>query len=173
MTRIQALLFLFALNTLNSFAQKVWMNVAGNAIPLKEEQTQTETKPGWKIVDIKLKDKQVRYLAGSSSPQMADNASPTLLIYPNENETLTDYALIRLRGRRQYRQLTFPTLEKNQYTRFLPEYFDIQPATGLGFACTPKVPLKAGEYIVVYLPQKPIGESGDYMVHAFSVKHIR
>ncbi len=166
----QTLLFLTLFSPLKSSAQTVWMNVAGNTVPLKVEQTQTETKPGWKIVDIKLKDKLTRYLVGTRSTQLTDNASPTLLIYPNENETLTDYALMRLRRRRQFRQLITPQLEKNEYTRFLPEYFDIQPATGIGFACTPKTPLEVGEYIVVYLPQKPVQPYGDYMVYPFSIR---
>lgn len=144
--------------------------MAGNAVPLKTEQTQTETKPGWKIVDIKMKDKQIHYLWGSRATQMADNAFPTLIIYPGEKETLTDYVLIRLRRRKQYRQLMKSPLEKNEFTRFMPEHFDIRPAAGIGFACTPRKALPVGEYIVAHLKQKPIGDAGDYIVHAFSVR---
>jgi hypothetical protein len=30
-----------------------------------------------------------------------------------------------------------------------------------------------GEYIVVYLKQKPVSDAGDYMVHAFSVREAK
>ena len=59
------------------------------------------------------------------------------------------------------------------FTRFLPEHFDIRPAAGIGFACTPRKPLPVGEFIVVYLKQKPVGDAGDYMVHAFSVREAK
>lgn len=173
MKRIASFLLIAALFPLKSACQSVWIQVADNAVPLKPEQTQTETKPGWKIVDLKTKDKQIHYLWGSRATQMADNAYPTFFIYPNENETLTGYALVRLRRRKQYRQLMKSPLEKNEHTRFLPEHFDIRPAAGIGFACTPRKPLPVGEYIVVYLNQKPIGDASDYMVHAFSVRGMK
>ena len=170
MKRTSAFLLIAALFSLKSVSQCVWIQVADNAVPLKAEQTQTETKPGWKIVDMKTKDRQIHYLWGSRATQMADNASPTLYIYPDEKATLTDYALVRIIRSIQYRQLMKSPLEKNEYTRFLPEHFDIRPAAGIGFACTPCKPLPVGEYIVVYLKQKPVGDAGDYMVHAFSVR---
>lgn len=173
MKRIATILLITALFSLKSACQNVWIQVADNAVPLKAEQTQTETKPGWKIVDIKTKDRQIHYLWGSRATQMADNASPTLFIYPDEKQTLTDYALVRVRRRKQYRQLMKSPLEKNEYMRFLPEHFDIRPAAGIGFACTPRKPLPVGEYIVVYLKQKPVGDAGDYMVYAFSVREAK
>lgn len=170
MKKIATFFLLAVLWPLKGASQSVWIQVADNSVPLKAEQTQTETKPGWKIVDIKMKDRQIHYLWGSRATQMADSSNPTLLIYPNEKETLADYALIRLRRRKQYRQLMKSPLERNEFIRFLPEHFDIRPAAGIGFACTPLKPLPVGEYIVVFLNQKPVGDAGDYMVHAFSVR---
>lgn len=166
-----ALLLLSAiLAPLAGKAQTVWMNVGENTVPLKAEQTQTERKPGWKIVDIQMKDKLVRYLWGRHATQLADSARPTLFIYPDEKETLTDYVLINLKQRKQYRQLRKPVLAQNEYIRFVPEHFDIVPAAGIGFACIPKQPLPEGEYIVTHLTQKTIGEFGDYTVYTFSVR---
>ena len=170
MKKTTLLLLFIAILPLKALAQHVFIQVAGNAYPIKQEQTQTEVKPGWTIVDIKTRDKKIQYLWGSRATQMAESHTPTLIIYPGEKETLADYVLIRLRRRKQYRRLMHSPLAENEYIRFTPDHFTILPSAGLGFACTPKDELVTGEYIIAYLNQTPVGEFGDYMVYSFSVR---
>ena len=92
--------FLLAVLPLCLHAQKVELRVYENFAEVSAEQTQTELKPGWIVFDIKMKDKLTRYLNGAHSPQLTDDNLPLFRITPGADEVLTDYALIRLQGKR-------------------------------------------------------------------------
>ena len=150
-------------------AQRVQIIVSGNPVTVQAVQTQAEVRAGWRIVDIQLKNRVTRYLYGRHSSQLTDDGQPQFLIQPSTGETLVDYALIRLREKRDCRRLPAALLMANPYTRIEPADFEITPVQGDAFACRPRQPLPRGEYILVSLIQQPIAPLGDYSVYPFQV----
>ncbi len=152
-----------------AMAQRVEMMVEGNVAEMTLHTTQTEIRPGWKISDYQMNDRTTRYLWGAHATQLADNNRPTFLITPGNEETLLQYALMRLRHKRSYRAFYKPQLEKNSFMRFTPEDFELR-AEGDAFVCRPRSPLPKGDYILINVEQKPTGEMGDYKGYPFRVE---
>ena len=150
------------------WAQKVEMSVADAWVEIHAQQTQSELKPGWKIVDYQMKSRLVHYLSGGRATQLADGNCPTLRVTPGPDEVLVDYALIRLKRYTDYRKLPKTKLADNDYRRLEPDGFLLR-AEGDAFVCQPRHPLQPGEYILVSLSQKPLGELQDLLVYPFSV----
>ena len=149
-------------------AQRVEIAVDGSWAEIPAQQTQSELKPGWKIVDYQMKSRLVHYLSGGHATQLADGNRPIFRVTPGENEVLVDYVLIRLKASKSYRQMFKSHLIENNYTRLEPSYFDLK-AESDSFICQPKQPLKPGEYILACLSQKPIGDLSELLVFPFSV----
>ena len=150
-------------------AQKVQLIEADSPITIQARQTQTEVRPGWRIVDIQLKKHVTRYLYGRHSTQLTDDGQPRFLIQPSASETLIDYAIIRLQEKKSYRRLPNAMLTANAYTRITLTDFEIMPGEAEAFLCRPRKPLPRGEYILVSLTQEPVAPLGDYMVYPFQV----
>ena len=164
------IVLLLALFSVPVLAQDIQIKVGDSFYDLPQQQTQTEIRPGWKIVDIQTKSKTTRYLWGGHANQLTDDALPVFAIVPSQQETLVDYAIIRLRTRKQYRWLPKPELMENEYQRLEPNNFKIEPYGREGFLCQPLEELLPGEYILVNLKQQPVGELGDFKVYAFQVR---
>ena len=159
---------LFLMLPLCCGAQKVETTVADNWVEIPVQQTQSELKPGWKIVDYQMKSRLTHYLAGGRATQLSDGNRPMFRVTPGPDEVLIDYALIRLKAKKYYRKLSSPQLIENIYTRLEPKAFTIK-AESDSFICQPREPLQPGEYILVNLAQRPVGELGDLLVYPFSV----
>lgn len=155
--------------TAATYAQTVRLEVAGNLVELEAQQTQSELKPGWKIADVKLKDKVVRYLWGAHATQLTDDRTPTFVITPAAGQVLCDFAMMRLKSRRNHRRMAKPELKDNEYSRVEPATFEMKSDGKQGFVCKPRNPLDKGEYILVYLNQTPIGELRDLKVYSIQV----
>ena len=166
MKKIISLLML--LSALNVGAQKVELAVGEGWVEIPVQQTQSELKPGWKIVDYQMKSKLTHYLSGGHASQLTDGNRPVFRVTPAEKEVLIDYVLIRLKESKYYRKMFKPLLIECNYTRLEPSYFDIK-AESDSFICQPRQPLKPGEYILVNLTQPPIGELQDLLVYPFCV----
>jgi len=149
-------------------AQKVEIRVGSNWAEIPAQQTQSELKPGWKVVDYQMKSKLTRYLSGGHASQLSDGLQPVFRVTPAEKEVLIDYVLVRLKTSKYYRKMFKPLLIECNYTRLEPSYFDIS-AESDAFICQPKQPLKPGEYILANLKQSPIGELQDLLVYPFGV----
>lgn len=162
-------LFLLLLLPLTAAGQSVSIKIADNFVVIPRQQTQTETKPGWTIVDIKLKDKVTHYLYGGHSTQMADDRKPVFLIVPGQKEVLSDYIIIRLQNKKNYRKLPKSNLRENDYTRIEPSAFDLCSDGKDGFICKTRMEMEKGEYILLNISQKPVGEAQDLMVHPFRI----
>ena len=166
MKRIMCLgAILFALS---AKAQKVEILVGSNWAEIPAQQTQSELKPGWKIVDYQMKSKLTHYLSGGHASQLAEGSQPVFRVTPAEKEVLFDYVLVRLKTSKYYRKMFKPLLIECNYTRLEPSQFDIR-AESDAFICQPKLPLKPGEYILANLNQRPIGELQDLLVYPFCV----
>lgn len=134
---------------------------------MKAITSQTEKKKGWDIQGKTVGAKQIRYFWGQHAHQIT-GTQPRFAIYPRQ-ENLNDYALIRLKEKRQYRRLPEAQLSDCPYTRVDLNGFRIDNLPDMGFAVTPVVPLEPGEYILVNLVQKPVGELGDFKAYDFRV----
>ena len=166
---MKKILCLFALFCAASVhAQTVEISVGGNWAEIPAQQTQSELKPGWKIVDYQMKNRLTHYLTGGHATQLSDGDRPMFRVTPGSEEVLVDYVLIRLKAKKYYRKLPRPLLIENIYTRLEPKFFDIK-AESESFICQPHEPLQPGEYILVHLAQRPVGELGDLLVYPFSV----
>ena len=166
MKKIISLLML--LSALNVGAQKVELAVGEGWVEIPVQQTQSELKPAWKIVDYQMKSKLTHYLSGGHASQLTDGNRPVFRVTPAEKEVLIDYVLIRLKASKYYRKMFKPLLIECNYTRLEPSYFDIK-AESDSFICQPRQPLQPGEYILANLKQQPIGELQDLLVYPFSV----
>ena len=161
-------LFFRLLFALSVKAQKVEVAIGEGWVEIPVQQTQSELKPGWKIVDYQMKSKLTRYLSGGHASQLTDGTQPVFRITPAENEVLIDYVLIRLKASKYYRKMYKPLLIENNYTRLEPSWFDIK-AESDSFICQPRQPLAPGEYILANLMQHPIGELQDLLVYPFCI----
>ena len=156
------------LSVLSAYSQKVEIRVADSWAEIPAQQTQSELKPGWKIVDYQMKSRLTHYLSGSHASQLAEGNRPVFRVTPGPEEVLVDYALICLKRFKSYRKLPKAMLSENDYMRLEPRDFELR-AEDDAFVCQPRQPLLPGEYILVCLSQKPIGELGDLLVYPFSV----
>ena len=156
------------LSVLSAYSQKVEIRVADSWAEIPAQQTQSELKPGWKIVDYQMKSRLTHYLSSSHASQLAEGNRPVFRVTPGSEEVLVDYALICLKRFKSYRKLPKAMLSENDYMRMEPRDFELR-AEDDAFVCQPRQPLLPGEYILVCLSQKPIGELGDLLVYPFSV----
>lgn len=166
MNKILSLVLL--LPTLSVLAQKVEISVGGNWAEIPVQQTQSELKPGWKIVDYQMKGKLTHYLSGGHALQLAEGRRPVFRVTPGGKEVLADYAIIRLKATKYYRKMFRPLLIECNYTRLDLNSFEIR-AEEEAFVCQPRQPLQAGEYILVDMQQQPVGELQDLLVYPFCV----
>lgn len=166
MKRIISLLALFCV--LNAKAQKVEIAVGEGWAEIPVQQTQSELKPGWKIVDYQMKSRLTHYLSGGHATQLAEGIRPVFRVTPGDKEVLVDYVLIRLKSYKYYRKLPKTKLMDNAYMRLEPNGFDIK-AESDAFVCQPRQPLMPDEYILTCLTQQPVGELSDLLVYPFCV----
>ena len=153
---------------LNAKAQKVEIAVGEGWAEILAQQTQSELKPGWKIVDYQMKSHLIHYLSGGHASQLADGNRPVFRVTLGPKEVLLDYALIRLKHYKSYRKIPQSQIFDNEYTRLEINKFNIV-AESDAFVCQPLQPLTPGEYILVNITQKPIGELQDILVYPFCV----
>lgn len=167
-------LFICLASSLSVFSQRpaspsmVEIMVEDSSFEILPATTQTEVKPGWKFVDYKLPDKAIRYLWGRHAQQQTDNARPTFLIRPIDGK-LTDYCIVKLKEKKQYRQFAKPNVTDGEYTRIDLESTEITRVDEDRFKIRPLRPLSKGEYVIVNLTSQPINEFGDMQVFPFSV----
>ena len=163
------LVFIFAIS---AHAQKVEIAVGEGWTNIPAQQTQSELKPGWKIVDYQMKSRLFHYLSGGHASQLADGDKPIFRITPGPQEVLVDYAIIRMKSYKTYRKLPHAILLENIYTRLELSSFSIKSEND-AFICQPLHPLAPGEYILVSFSQKPIGELQDLLVYPFSIMKLQ
>ncbi len=161
--------------SLSVFAQRPTMPsmvsivVQDTVYAIEPTSTQTEIKPGWKIVDYKLPNKAVRYLWGAHSHQTTENGKPSFVIRPL-NCQLTDFALIRLKEKKQYRRFPSPNLAECEMNRIDLDFAKIELAGEDQYLVQPLLPLKPGEYVWVNTMGKPLNNFGDIEVFPFTVE---
>lgn len=161
-------ILLFAMASKVAGAQEITMLGDGVSFPIEAQQTQTEVKPGWKIVDIQLKSKLKRYLWGSKAKQLAENSSPKFIV-DTDSLLLSDLVLIRLKGKKEYRSIPKPQVHKNKCIYVDFNSFHIEPYGSDLFLIQPIQPLQPGEYIFTWKTLSTVGEMEDWLVWPFSV----
>ena len=74
------------------------------------------------------------------------------------------------KNNRQNRTFYSAKLYENDYIRMEPKNFHIRVLDDMAFECRPLKDLEKGEYILIHLKQKPIGELQDYIAYPFRVQ---
>lgn len=143
-------------------------NRMGETFPIVATTTQTESKPGWKIVDYQLSDRVTRYLWGAHATQLVD-AQTSFILTPGADETLYQYAVIPLKCKREYRRLPKLKAKDNNYLRLTPDDFHIEAVGDSSFLCSPLKQFPPGDYFLLNIEQEPQGELGDYTGYPFRV----
>lgn len=165
---------LFALTMLQAQAQMdqpaptVFIYINGEPSAMTASSSQTELKKGWNIQGYSVGRRLRHYFWKPQAAQIADR-NPKFAIYPTTQE-LNDYALIRLKKKKEYRLLPAATLAECNHTRVELGLFRIESLPGMGFAVTPLTPLEPGEYILVDLSREPLNPYGDFKAYDFSVR---
>lgn len=165
---------LFACATLTLSASEIKaQNVAlisdGNTLTIEAQQTQTEVKPGWKIVDIQLKSKMLRYLWGAMAKQYTDTPRPQFIVH-TDTLLLSDMALVKLNAKKEYRKIPKPLLHNNKRIMVDLSTFSIEAYGDESFLIQPLQDLQPGEYIFTWGTRATVGELEDWIVWPFSVQ---
>ena len=146
------------------------ITIGDSLYALPVEQTQTEVRPGWKIADVaETRAKMTRYVWGPRSRQIADGRTPRLVVRTRQDGTINDFVLIRLKEKKQYRQLPKPQIVDCKPTYIDLFTFRIEVLPDERYAVTPLRPLQPGEYILVDRGGKDASEFGDKVVYSFTV----
>ncbi len=149
-------------------APTVFIFVGDSVFPMRPITSQSELKRGWDIQGIHVGGKIKRYFSKPRAGQVTTR-NPRFAIYPT-TQNLNDYALVRLKERRGFRNLPCAELKDCDYTRVELGLFKIENLPDMGFAVTPLTPLMPGEYILTDLSQKAVNTYGDFKAYDFSVK---
>ncbi|MCD8318390.1 MAG: hypothetical protein LUC45_05940 [Paraprevotella sp.] len=161
-------LFIGAQAQMASKPPTVFIYVGDSIFPMHTMTSQTEIKKGWDIQGINVGRKTKRYFSGAHARQSAGR-QPKFAIYP-QTQDLNDYALIRLKERRNFRYLPSADPKDCDYKRVELGLFTIEALPKMGFAVTPIKALFPGEYILVDLSQKPVNDYGDFEAYDFTVE---
>ena len=142
--------------------------VADSACAIAPVTTQSEHKPGWKIADFQTKGKSSRYIWGKHSRQFADDRQPAFILRTGKGK-VNDYALIRLKEKKQMRQ--FPS--HNLYEcGHLPLDLDLMDITAVEegiYRVRFRQPLQPGEYVILNMKSAPVNDMGDVKVYPFTI----
>ncbi len=150
-------------------AQTVDYVTKGEVFRIEEQHTQSERKPGWRIMDIQMKSTLVRYLWGRCSKQLVDSNRPQFIV-DTDTLLLSDMALIKLRTKKEYRRIPEPEVRDNACIYVDFTNFDIQPHGDENFLIRPLSELPPGEYIFTWITAPKIGDHQDWVVWPFSVE---
>lgn len=165
-----AIIILFVLGYSHASAQKISIDVDGTMVEIQSQQTQTEIKPGWKIVDIQLKSKLVRYLWGKQARVFSDEKRPAFLVTPAEEGVLSDLVFIKLKQKNEYRRIPKSIILENNVVPVDLSNFDIKVQGDSTFMIRPRQDMEPGEYVMTWLNAPLIGEYEDWTVWAFCIK---
>ena len=153
----------------NSSAQAIRMDVNPAPVPIDAQQTQSELRPGWKIVDIQLKSKIKRYLWGAKAKDLCETGRPSFIVC-TDSLLLSDLVMIRLKQHRDYRSIPKPNVHDNKCVFVDLNNFVVEAYGEDEFRITPIGILPPGEYIFTWLTSDTIGDLDDWIVYPFSVK---
>lgn len=130
--------------------------------------TQSEYKPGWKIVDLQTRGKTSRYLWGKHSRQFADDRQPTFVIRTGTFR-INDYAVIRLKEKKELRQFPSHNLYECGHQPIDLDLMNITPAGEGIYRVRFRVPQQPGEYVILNMKSTPINDMGDINVYPYTI----
>lgn len=186
--KITSTLLLFAvLATTAAKAQTIGIIEEGGSngssiIQIQKQQTQTQITPGWKIVDVKLKDKVKRYLYGTCANEFSYTygTRPKFLV-KTDTLLLADLVLIKLKTTKDSRVLPNADIHNCAKTFCDMANFSIVPYRPVNarddvkesediFIIRPLQDLLPGEYVFAWLTAPTIKPYGDWTVWPFSIR---
>lgn len=172
MKRLVLLLFwavsAFAFGQRKALSSMVSIFVGDSIYEIPPVVTQTEYKPGWKIVDIQTNGKTSRYLWGKHSRQYCDDRQPRFIIDPRQC-TLADFVLIKLKEKKEYRKFASHDFYECDFKRFGLDLVAITVLDDDRFDVRFHDPLMPGEYVIVNMKAEAVNEYGDVEVYPFTI----
>ena len=160
---------LMAMSTGLVKAQTVSVVSDNRTFAIESQQTQTEVKPGWKIIDLQLKDNYQKYLWGTKAKQLVDSRRPQFVV-DTDTLLLNDMILIKLKTKKEYRRIPKAQVYANKYIRVDLSTFNIDIVGEDNFIIRPTQELEPGEYIFTWPTRATLGELQDWIVWPFSVQ---
>ena len=160
---------LLMLNAPELRAQTVSLFSDGKTLEIEHVQTQTEIKPGWKIVDIQLKSTRQRYLWGNTAKQYIRDTRPQFII-DTDTLLLSDMVVMKLKTKKEYRKIPKAKIQDNDCIYVDFNTFIIEPHEEESFLIRPTQPLEPGEYLITWTTLSPIGQLEDWLVWPFCIK---
>ncbi len=160
---------LLSLPSLHTGAQEISVVADSMVLRIEPRQTQTEIKPGWKIVDIQLKSTRQRYLWGNTAKQYTHDRRPRFVVN-TDSLLLSDMVLVRLKTKKEYRRIPKPMIQDNERMYVDFSSFVIDAYGEDCFLIRPIQPLEPGEYVFTWSTIPPVGPLGDWVVWPFCIK---
>lgn len=164
--------YAFALATLESKAQSIsFMDSNGTLIGIESQTTQTQVKPGWKIVDVQLKDKLTRYLWGAHAQHYIDKDKPEFVV-KTDTMLLSHLVMVQLKKKREYRQMRKPYLHENELTFVELKTFSISQYEDSEdtYVIRPTEDIQPGEYFFTWYGAATVGKMKDLVVWPFTIR---
>lgn len=159
----------WSLSMLSLQAQpEVYILVGDSMCAIAPVSTQSEFKPGWKIVDIQTRGKFARYLWGKHSRQFADDQQPTFIIHTGKYK-LTDFVIIKLKEKKDFRQFPSHNLYECRNQPIDLDIMDIKPISDDAYRVRFHAPQQAGEYVIVNMKGVPVNDMGDMKVYPYTI----
>ena len=146
----------------------VFVYINDSAYAMQERTSQSILKKPLSIQGIDVGTKVQRYFYGKTSDQRVGR-KPRFAIYPT-TQNLNDYAIIRLKQKRDARVMSAPEPLDCKPLRIELGLFELSNLPGMGFAASPVEELKPGEYILLDLTQERVGKLADVRAYPFTVE---
>lgn len=140
-------------------------------IDIEPQTTQTQIKPGWKIVDVQLKDKLTRYLWGAHAQHYIERGRPEFVV-KTDTLLLSNLVLVQLKEKREYRQMRKPHLHDNDLTFVELKTFSISQYEDSEdtYIIRPTEDIQPGEYFFTWYGAATIGKTEDLVVWPFTIR---
>lgn len=170
--RILTALFTIALSPLGVKAQSIsFVDTNRTLIDIEPQTTQTQIKPGWKIVDVQLKDKLTRYLWGAHAQHYIERGRPEFVV-KTDTLLLSHLVMVQLREKREYRQMRKPHLHENDLTFVELKTFSISQYEDSEdtYIIRPTEDIQPGEYFFTWYGAATVGKMEDIVVWPFTIR---
>lgn len=142
--------------------------VGDSVCSIEPVTTQSEYKPGWKIVDIQTRGKSSRYLWGKHSRQFADDRQPAFILRTGQGK-VNDFAVIRLKQKKEMRQFPSHNLIECGHRPIDLDLMDIVPQQEGVYRVRFRTPQQPGEYVILNMKSAPLNDMGDVKVYPFTI----
>lgn len=143
--------------------------IADSLYAIDAVSTQLDMKRGWDVAGLNVGRHAIRYLYGTQSRQIADSRMPVFVILPAQG-TLYDYAILRLKPKKQMRVFPMADVRSNDFVRIDLRSWRVTLDADEAFRIQPLRPLDPGEYVFVNTAAPAIDAEGNVYSFGFTIR---